>query len=212
MILRREAWTAYKDGHMLLVSFSVGGVFGAAAERPFLPHSGGFSGSAWQRVAVLRPQVQPAEQPESQQPGQWLYTHLPAVPGLRAPGELHPHHTSSEHSSLPLLRDSAPIRWLNVIHKYLMRSSHSSKLKRQVSEKGKNFICHYKRDELSLLSAGHVITYSTREWAERLLPRCSMNPVLRPELSALACFSIPSHFGACLERHVENSSLGIESL
>lgn len=38
-------------------------------------------------MAVLWPQVQPAGQPESQQPGQRLYAHLLAVPGLCAPGE-----------------------------------------------------------------------------------------------------------------------------
>lgn len=71
-----------------------GGVFGAAAERPLLPDCGGFSGAAGERVALLWPQVQPAEQLESQQPGQRLYTHIPAVPGLRAPGEVFTPHRS----------------------------------------------------------------------------------------------------------------------
>lgn len=38
-------------------------------------------------MAVLWPQVQPAEQPEPQQPGQRLHTYFLAVPGLRAPGK-----------------------------------------------------------------------------------------------------------------------------
>lgn len=39
-------------------------------------------------MAVFWPQVQPAEQPKPQQPGQWIHTCLSAVPGLCAPGEL----------------------------------------------------------------------------------------------------------------------------
>lgn len=41
-------------------------------------------------MAVVWPQIQPAEQPEPQQPGQWLYTHLPAVSGLCSPGDVEP--------------------------------------------------------------------------------------------------------------------------
>lgn len=40
-----------------------------------------------------------------------------------------------------------------------------------------------------------------------------LNPVISTGLSVLACFSIPSHFSACLEPHVGSIAvLGIESL
>lgn len=81
----------------VLSRMSAGGVLGAAAQRSFLPDSGGFPGAAGERVAVLRPQVQPAQQPEPQQPGQRLHAHLPAVPGLRAPGETFPDRAKTFH-------------------------------------------------------------------------------------------------------------------
>lgn len=44
----------------LSLTLPAGGMFGAAAERSVLSDSGGFSGAAGERVAVLWPQVQPA--------------------------------------------------------------------------------------------------------------------------------------------------------
>lgn len=144
----------------LIISFlfpSAGGVFGAAAQWSFLPHSGGVSGAAGEGVAVLRPQIQPAEQPESQQPGQRLHTHLPAVPGLRAPGEV-----------LPPLALTAPATWLlsafppqlNIIHTDFLSSSHSSNTHRREGEEGEKFSCHYPYIWFSfaLSSAGYVIS------------------------------------------------------
>lgn len=99
-------WLNWAVRNLPLLLLSAGGVPGAAAERSFLPDSGGFSGAAGERVAIVRPQVQPAEQPESQQPGQRLHAHLPAVSGLCAPGEvLHRHRcfvqSSVQSTSLP---------------------------------------------------------------------------------------------------------------
>lgn len=63
-----------------------GGVFGAAALRPLLPHSGRLPPAGGKGVAVLWPSFQPSRGPHPSWAGQWLHTRLPAVPGLCAPG------------------------------------------------------------------------------------------------------------------------------
>lgn len=90
-----------------------------------------------------------------------------------------------------------------------MSSSHSYKVYRRECEDSKKFSCYYIYIWFSfaLPSSGYVdsMVYCTREAAGRLLPRWSTNQV---KLPVLACFSIPSHFSACLELLVENCSFG----
>lgn len=87
--------------------------------------------------------------------------------------------------------------WLTTSHAVFMKSSHSSKAYRRGSKEGVKFSFHYLYIWFSfaLPNAGCVIltVYCTREFAGRLLPRWSVNPVLSAELPVLACFSISSH-------------------
>lgn len=66
-----------------------GGVPGAAAVGPLLPDLRRLPAAGGERVAVVRPQVQPPGGADAGQPEQRLHPRLPAVPGLRPPGGAH---------------------------------------------------------------------------------------------------------------------------
>lgn len=172
-----------------------GGVFGAAAQWPFLQDSRGVSGVGGEGVAVLRPQIRPAEQPEPQQSGQWIHPHLPAVPGLRSPGELY-----RPVFSTWLLSDSTSVT-ISVI------SAHSLKANRQGGEKGERFCCHhlYIWFSFTLHNTRHVIsTVFSREAAAQMVHE----PSVQHRAVWVACLGISSLFCACLRLHVENCSFG----
>ena len=77
-----------RGAHALLtLAAAAGGVPGAAALRPLLPHPGGLPSASGEGVAVLRPSLQPPWGPHPSWAEQWLHSSLPAVPGLCTPGE-----------------------------------------------------------------------------------------------------------------------------